>query len=50
MRVSRERSIRVDQPQLPRHPKVNYEDQIVFQVDQDVLPAPSQSGDAHAGH
>ncbi|MDQ2923379.1 MAG: DUF4032 domain-containing protein [Candidatus Dormibacteraeota bacterium] len=48
MSVSFERCIGIDEPKLARHAEMNNENNIVFEVDEDVLPPPSHPPDAHA--
>ena len=48
MGMRQERRVRLDEAQLARHPEVHNQNQVVLEVDEDVLPTPSQRGDAHA--
>jgi hypothetical protein len=50
MRVLFERSVRVDKPQLPCHPEMDDEKNLILEVDEDVLPAASHARDAPARH
>ena len=50
MRVFLNWSHCIDEPQLPCHPKVHHQKNVVVESDEDVLAAPSDRLDSHTDH
>jgi hypothetical protein len=49
MRVFFDGRVSIDQAQLPSHPEMHHEKNVVVEIHEDELPASSDAIDAHAG-